>query len=66
MTLKRYTWLAIALFLIGVFTLYCGFNRVPFRQAPAHSHPAQHSLQLPEQAQPFVTSTAAYASKPHS
>lgn len=66
MTLKHYTCLAVVLFLIGILTLYSGFNRAPFRQAPGHSHPAQHGLQLPKQTQTIVTSIAAHASKPYS
>jgi len=51
MTLQRYSVFAIILFLIGVFTLFSGFNRAPFRQTPNQEHPAQHSQALPEQTQ---------------
>lgn len=49
MTLERYTVFAIVLFLLGVFILYSGFNRAPFRQTPNHEHPAQHGQLLPGQ-----------------
>lgn len=51
MTLERYTVFAIVLFLLGSFILYSGFNRAPFRQTPAHGHPAQHGQLLPDQNQ---------------
>lgn len=55
MTLERYTVFAIVLFLLGVFILYSGFNRAPFRQTPNHQHPAQHGQLLPEQNQTAAT-----------
>ena len=38
MSLGRYLSLSVLIFFIGIFALYSGINRVPFRQAPHQEH----------------------------